>query len=41
MSFITNSEIKGTDGKSARKMIVDNLKDGLKTEAPRESDYEY
>ena len=41
VSLITNSEIKGTDGKSARKMIMDNLKDGLKTEAPRESDYEY
>ncbi len=41
VTLITNNEIKGTDGKSARKMIMDNLKEGLKTEAPKEDEYEY
>lgn len=41
VDLITNSEIKGTDGKTARKMIVDNLKKGLKSEAPKENEYEY
>ena len=41
VTLITNTEIKGTDGKSARKMIIDNLKEGLKTEAPEENEYEY
>ena len=41
VTLITSSEIKGTDGKSARKMIIDNLKEGLKTEAPKEDEYEY
>ncbi len=41
ISLITNSDIKGTDGKTARKMIMDNLKEGLKTEAPEENEYEY
>lgn len=41
VDLITNSEIKGTDGKTARKMIVDNLKEGLKLEAPKEDEYEY
>lgn len=41
VDLITNSEIKGTDGKTARKMIVDNLKEGLKVEAPKEDEYEY
>ena len=40
-TLITNNDIKGSDGKSARKLIMDNLKDGLKTEAPKESEYEY
>lgn len=41
VTLITSSEIKGSDGKSARKMIIDNLKEGLKTEAPEENEYEY
>ena len=41
VDLITNGEVKGADGKSARKMIVDNLKEGLKTEAPEENEYEY
>lgn len=41
VDLITNSDIKGTDGKTARKMIVDNLKEGLKLEAPKEEEYEY
>lgn len=41
VSLITGSDIKGTDGKSARQMIVDNLRDGLKADAPAESEYEY
>lgn len=41
VTLITNTDIKGTDGKSARKMIIDNLKEGLRTEAPEESEYEY
>ncbi len=41
VTLITNKEIKGSDGKSARKMIVDNLKEGLRSEAPKENEYEY
>lgn len=41
VTLITNGEIKGSDGKTARKMIMDNLKEGLKTEAPEENEYEY
>lgn len=41
VSLITGSDIKGTDGKSARQMIVDNLREGLKADAPAESEYEY
>lgn len=41
VTLITNSEIKGSDGKTARKMIMDNLKEGLRTEAPKENEYEY
>ena len=40
-TLITNNDIKGSDGKSARKMIIDNLKEGLITEAPQENEYEY
>ena len=40
-TLITNNDIKGSDGKSARKIIMDNLKEGLKTEAPQENEYEY
>lgn len=40
-TLLTNAEIKGSDGKTARKLIVDNLKEGLKTEAPEENEYEY
>ena len=40
-TLITNNDIKGSDGKSARKMIIDNLKEGLITEAPQEDEYEY
>ena len=40
-SPITSNEIKGTDGKSARSMIINNLKDGLKSDAPRENEYVY
>lgn len=41
ITLITNNDIKGSDGKTARKMIMDNLKEGLKTEAPQENEYEY
>lgn len=41
VALLTNAEIKGSDGKTARKLIVDNLKEGLKTEAPEENEYEY
>lgn len=41
ITLITNNDIKGSDGKSARKLIMDNLKEGLKTEAPKENEYEY
>ena len=40
-TLITNNDIKGSDGKSARKMIIDNLKDGLITEAPQDNESEY
>ena len=40
-TLITNNDIKGSDGKSARKMIIDNLKEGLITAAPQENEYEY
>ena len=40
-TLITNNDIKGSDGKSARKMIIDNLKEGLITEATQENEYEY
>lgn len=40
-TLITNNDIKGSDGKSARKMIIDNLKEGLIPEAPQENEYEY
>ena len=41
VALITNKEIKGSDGKSARKMIMDNLKEGLRAETPKENEYEY
>ncbi len=41
VDLITINEIKGTDGKTARKMIVENLKEGLKKDIPQENDYEY
>ena len=41
VSLITNSDIKGSDGKTARKLIIDNLKGGLVAEAPQENEYEY
>ena len=40
-TLITSNEIKGTDGKTARTMIINNLKDGLKADAPEENEYEY
>lgn len=40
-ALITSNEIKGTDGKSARNMIINNLKEGLKADAPEEDEYEY
>ena len=39
--LITSNEIKGTDGKSARNMIINNLKEGLKADAPEEGEYKY
>ena len=40
-SLITNDDVKGSDGKTARKLIIDNLKLGLKVEEPQENEYEY
>ena len=40
VQLITNNDIKGSDGKSARKVIIENLKDGLKMEAPSEDEYD-
>ncbi len=40
-TLITSNDIKGSDGKTARKIIMDNLKQGLKTETPQENEYEY
>ena len=39
--LIESNDIKGSDGKTARKMIIENLKEGLKIETPSEGDYEY
>ena len=41
VSLIESNDIKGSDGKTARKMIIENLKEGLKIETPSEGDYEY
>lgn len=40
IQLIKNDDIKGSDGKTARKLIVDNLKEGLKLEAPKEDEYD-
>lgn len=40
-SLITHNDIKGSDGKSARKKVTDSLRDGLKSEAPQEGEYEF
>lgn len=41
ISLITASDIKGSDGKTARKEIMDNLRKGLKIETPEEDEYEF
>lgn len=40
VQLISSDDIKNTDGKSARKLIIDNLKEGLKRETPQEEDYD-
>ena len=40
VSLITNNDIKNSDGKSSRKMIKENLREGLKAEAPQEEEYD-
>lgn len=39
--IIRNEDIRGTDGKTARKMIEDTLRNGLITVAPSEEEYEF
>ncbi len=40
VSLIKNDDIKNSDGKSARKLITDDLREGLKRETPQEDEYD-
>lgn len=40
-SLITYNDIKGSDGKTARKLISENLKRAMIVSAPQEDEYEY
>lgn len=40
-SLITYNDVKGSDGKTARKLISENLKHAMVTGAPQEEEYEY
>lgn len=39
VELITSNDIKNSDGKSARKLIIENLRAGLKSDAPEEDEY--
>ena len=40
VSLIKNDDIKNSDGKSARKLITDDLREGLRRETPQEDEYD-
>ena len=41
VSLITATDIKGSDGKTAKKEIMDNLRKGFKVDTPKEDEYEF